>query len=179
MELRKSAILCVFALIISTGVQAVRPKSSKLCKAAGTGDIDGVLACLRRGDAVNGDDGKTGMTPLAHAACEDYPGIVELLVRDFGADPNLPDNQGITPMARLIGRPIEEMVRMYACLRDCGAPVRGADGQSLVGEFFADFERKRTREAELMRAPKWRKRSRSAAEALKMVPSAELPAPPL
>ena len=70
-------------------------KSSLLCRAAYTGDINTVLAQLHQGCAVNAwEQGETHWyTPLIAAAENGHTDIVELLM-GAGADINLSDGQG-------------------------------------------------------------------------------------
>ena len=72
---------------------------------------------------IRNEAGKT----LLHVACEDgYFGLLELLL-EYGADPNLEDNDGDTPIDYAISRNYEDYQQI---LKEHGAIVR--DRQPVV-----------------------------------------------
>ncbi len=78
--------------------QKARIKSASywLCRAAGEGDIDGVLKSIEKGAVINSKDGD-GFTPLHNAAKGRHEGITQFLISK-GADVNAKDKSDSTPL---------------------------------------------------------------------------------
>jgi ankyrin repeat protein len=100
-----------------------------LGKAAAAGDLEAVEALLAGKSKIDARTGKGGRTPLLEAI--NYRHLpVALYLIERGADPNLPDPQGWTPLiwstiaSRWVGNKIIPLVR---ALLDAGADVNLAD----------------------------------------------------
>jgi len=149
---------CFFSIsvVVLLGISqsyAMQPNSRELCEAAGYGDARAVEACLARGDAIDGDDGLSGMTPVAHAASEGRHEMVRFLL-ERGADPDQPDNQNITPLFRLLGKQYDdEVVTIATLLIGAGAQEHDVAGQGFWNEAKQQDRVRKDRSRQLMNAP--------------------------
>lgn len=71
------------------------------------------------------DDG--GMTPLAGAVAREQFGVVTYLL-DHGADPNIPDKHGLTPLGQACGQDQGNALVLAQVLLGAGANPNAADG---------------------------------------------------
>jgi ankyrin repeat protein len=100
-----------------------------LGKGAAAGDLDAVQALLAKKSKIDARTGKGGRTPLLEAINYRHLDVALYLI-ERGADPNLPDPQGRTPLiwsaiaSRLVGNKIIPVVR---ALLKAGADVNLAD----------------------------------------------------
>jgi len=129
--------LLLALVVLGSSAYAMRPNSYDLCMAAGYGNTAEIEACLARGDDINGDDGLGGMTPLAYAAFEGEVRALRLLL-DRGADVDLPDYDGLTPLFCLLRKSwSEEVIDVATLLIGAGATWHNANGQN----FWQDANR--------------------------------------
>jgi Ankyrin repeats (many copies) len=127
-----------FAEVINTLLQFVTPPPSKgsppwqgdphpLNVAAMYGGVPDVEKILQRDPgAINAQDDE-GMTPLAGAVVREQIGVMTFLL-DHGADPNIPNMHGLTPLEQACGHDKGSSVVLAQLLLGAGANVNATDG---------------------------------------------------
>ena len=105
----------------------ISASTSPLNAAAMRGSVPDVAQILKRDpSAINTQDDE-GMTPLAGAVAREQFGVVTYLL-DHGADPDIPDKHGLTPLEQACGQGQGNALVLVQVLLGAGANPNAADG---------------------------------------------------
>jgi len=111
------------AQALAAGGAVGDPEQARLCRAARTGDLATVQACVAAGADGNARD-PDGAPLLLLAVTQGHAALVEWLCAQ-GADPNLPDREGRTALCCAVERGAPDMARaLIAAGADLGAMGR-------------------------------------------------------
>lgn len=86
--------------------------TAKLIHLARDGSAEKLQACALQANAVNLSLDSDGTTLLMHACEGNNLPVVNWLVKDMGADPNVKDSDGATPLHRAVGNNNLAMVKL-------------------------------------------------------------------
>ena len=123
----------------------------ELTNAAAEGDIESVQSLLRRGSSINErPESDFGYTPLMMAIHQHETNMIRYLV-ESGADVNLPNRRGQTPLMEAIGCG-DEWVETVKYLIALGADLRARDDSGATALAIARAAPPRPKVLEVVRA---------------------------
>lgn len=88
----------VLTISVGCGGAPTTASGMTIYEAAEKGDASAVGALIRQGFDINKPD-ENGLTIMHYAAIGNHPEVIEMLTEDFGANPNIRDAQGRTPLS--------------------------------------------------------------------------------
>jgi ankyrin repeat protein len=122
--------MCKATALFLIASACYRQPGLPLTQAARNGDTRSIHALAKQGADVNAADGVNSWTPLEHAIHKHQVESVKALL-DAGADPNLTDPRGVTPLMMAAGYGYTDIVTILL-KRGADMKLRDRDGATAL-----------------------------------------------
>jgi hypothetical protein len=120
----------VFAFLIAACHAMPRSQFPGLADAARDGDTAAIRELVAKGADPNAPSGGNDWTPLLHAIHKHQNASIAALI-DAGADPNLADDQGVTPLMMAAGYGYDDTVRLLLA-RHADPTIKRPNGETAL-----------------------------------------------
>ncbi len=119
-RITRVTLFSIFACVVALGCRKATTVDDRLVLAAGLGDVRQMKELISKGADINHRSSARGHTPLTFAVEEGNAAAVGFLL-GAGADPNLCDDRGFSPLRLALTDSAESALRIIECLVQSGA----------------------------------------------------------